>query len=96
MNKPTITIDGKEIQMKSKARLWKTIAKFSTENGKLPIIDAGEKYCEVIATAFGVTTEEVLDNLEIDEVLPKYFEVYGAVADLLTAGVDKKNETAET
>lgn len=91
MNKPTITIDGKEIKMRTKARLWGAFAKFDNSRTEIPAEELVDKYCEIIAVAFGVTTDEVLDNLEIDEVIPTYVKVNNAVVDLLN-DYAKKNE----
>lgn len=93
MNKPTITINGKEISMKSKARLWGVVMKFDKDAAEIPREEEVDRYCEIIAVAFGLTTDEVLDNLELEDVAPKYFEVYNAVAGLLTSKLAKKNET---
>ena len=84
MDKPKITINGKEIEMQTKARLWSVVMKFEDERGEFSVADAVEKYCEIIAVAFGVTTEEILDNLDIADVAPTYFKIYNAVAELLT------------
>ena len=93
MATPTITIDGKEIPMKTKARLWGVIMKFDKDAADIPREEEVDRYCEIIAVAFGVTTDEILDNLELDDVAPKYYEVYNAVVNLLTSKLDKKNET---
>ena len=95
MEKPKIIINGKEIEMQTKARLWSVVMKFEDERGEFSVADAVEKYCEIIAVAFGVTTEEILNNLDIADVAPTYFKIYNAVAELLTAKLGKKNEPAE-
>lgn len=96
MEKITITINGEIKEMTPiKARFWKEIMKFDEEKKDFLKSDAIEKYCEIIALAFGVTTDEVLDNLELQDVLPKYFEVYKAVVEMLSAKTGKKNKEAE-
>lgn len=96
MEKLTITINDKEIEMPTaKARLWRTIMQFDEEKKDMLVPDAIEKYCEIIALAFGVATDEVLDNLELPDVLPTYFAVYGAVVQMLSAKTRKKNTEAE-
>lgn len=96
MEKLTITINGKEIKMPTaKARLWRTIMQFDEEKKDMLKADAIEKYCEIIALAFGVATDEVLDNLELPDVLPTYFAVYGAVVQMLSDKTRKKNTEAE-
>ncbi len=96
MNKPTIIINGKEIEMpRMKAKLWSTVSKLVEDSKGKMKDDTVEKYCEVIAVAFGVEKEEVVENLYLDEVLPKYTEVLETLTDMLYANFNKKNETAE-
>lgn len=90
----TFNLNGKIIEMpKLKARMWREIMQFEEERKKISAVDAVEKYCEIIALAYGMTTDEVLDNLTLDEVVPKYFEVLNSVVEMLTArlGENKKN-----
>ena len=96
MKKLTITINGKEIEMKKiKARHWREVMKFEDEREEFSNIEAVDKYCEVIATVFGVTPEEVADNLDLEDVVPLYFEVLNTVAEILASKITKKN-TEET
>ena len=95
MATPTITINGKEIPMKTKARIWGVVMKFDKDAKDIPAENEVDKYCEIIAAAFGVTADEILDNMELDDVAPKYFEVYNEVSRLLTSKI-KKNEKDET
>lgn len=93
---PTLTVDGKEIEMAGvKARAWREIMAFEDKRKELTVSAAVDEYCRIIALAFGVTVDEVLDNLELADVLPKYFEVLDAVISMLTEKLSKKN-TAET
>lgn len=96
MNTPTITINGKEIQMpKLTARVWKETTKINEKRKDLSYVDAINVYCEVIAIAFGVTADEVLDNLYVEDVMPKYFEVLKEIGALITSKLPKKNELPE-
>lgn len=100
MDKPTITINGEIKTMPTvKARVWRDLMKFDEECKKYKTIkeiiehsEAVEKYCEIIARAFDVTTDEVLDNLEIDEVLPTYFSVLNYVIVMLTNKLNATNK----
>lgn len=96
-----IKINEKIIELpKIKAGMWREIMKFEEERKEIKSADIVEKYCEIIAAAFGLTTEEILDNLSIDEVVPKYYEILNAMLGMLTAklGENKKNtdEKSET
>jgi len=96
MERPKLIINEREIEIPPiKARLWRTIMQFDAEEKDIFKPDTIEKYCEIIALAFGVTTEEVLDNLELPDVLPKYFDVYRAVVKMLSEKTPKKNKEAE-
>lgn len=93
----TILINGAERELlKLKARLWRQVMKFDEERKEILAVDAVDRYCEIIALAFGVTADEVLDGLYIEEVLPKYFEVLNEVVGMLTAKLGKKNAEEET
>lgn len=101
MTASTLNLNGKIIEMpKLKARMWREIMQFEEERKKISAVDAIEKYCEIIALAYDVTTDDVLDNLTIEEVVPKYYEIVNSLLAMLTAklGDNKKNtdEKAET
>ena len=92
MERPTITINGNGIVMPEvKARVWLEVMKFESVRKELKSVDAIEKYCAVIAMAFGVSVDEVLDNLDIADVLPTYFAVLNCVVAMLTEKLAKKN-----
>ena len=63
----------------------------------LAAADYVDRHCEFIALVFGVTVDEVLDNLDLEEVLPLYNEVVKEIVATLYKGFGevKKNEAAE-
>ena len=76
MNVPElITLDGvKHKAVKPKARIWYDIAKLDEEivESKNPAWD----YASLIAESFdGITVDDVLDALAIDELKPKAMEI---------------------
>lgn len=94
--KITIKIGEKIIELpKIKAGMWREIMKFEEERKEIRAADIVEKYCEIIAAAFGVSTEEVLENLSIDEVVPKYYEILNAMLGMLTAKLGNKKNAGE-
>lgn len=98
MDKPIITINGKIIEMKTpKARAWREIMKFNEDRQSLPASDFCEEHAKMIALAFGVSADEVLDNLDVDDILPTYLNVFTSLVGLLTAklAIDKKNAAGE-
>lgn len=95
MERPTIKINGEVRYMPAvKARMWREVIKFEEERKSLPTIDMLDKHCEIIAKIFGTTTDEVLDNLEIADVMPSYYAILNYIAAMLTEKIkaDKKNE----
>ena len=94
MNTPTITINGKEIPMqKLTARIWRETTKINEKRKDISSVDTIDVYCAVIAVAFGVTADEILDNLYIEDIMPKYLEVLNVINTLITSKLPKKNET---
>ena len=98
MDKPTIVLNGKTYEMKTpKAKLWRVIVKFNEERRNFPVEEFIEEHAKIIAAAFDVEVEEVLSGLDVDEVLPTYFNIFTSVLSLLTAklAVSKKNAAEE-
>ena len=98
MDRPTIVINGKTIEMPTpKARFWRELIKFEERRKDLTVEDFCDEHVKMISAAFGVTTEEVLDSIDVDEILPTYMNVLTYIMALLTARlkVTKKNEDIE-
>lgn len=96
MARPTITIDGKTIEMKTaKVEVFRKILKLDNERKEIPVTDFVDRHCEVIALAFGITEEQVYNNLDIGELIPKYSEISIYLSERLVGKI-KKNEAAET
>lgn len=96
MTRPTITIDGKTIEMKKTfVEVFRKILKLDAERTSIPAIEFIDRHCEVIALAFGVTAEQVYDNLDVAEIIPLYSDISIFMSERL-AGKVKKNEAEET
>lgn len=94
MDRPTITINGKIIDMLApKASLWRKAVKLSQQRDKIPAADFVDQHCEIIAQAFGVPIEEILENVEVADVMPIFYDVLAYIMKRLWAKmiVDKKN-----
>lgn len=94
MDKPTITINGNKIEMpKVKARVWREVMALTAERKNVSAADFVDRHCEVIALAFNVTKDDVLDNIFIDDVLPIFNAILAYVSELLfnKIGDSKKN-----
>lgn len=92
MDKQLIIIDTKAMPT-IKARVWREVMKFEEERKEFSSTDAVEKYCEFIAKIFGITTDEVLDNLDLADVIPTYFAILNRIIAMLTEKLpsNKKN-----
>lgn len=93
MNKPTLTINGKKIEMlEPKARFWRQGIKLSEQRKDLPAIDYVDAHCEFIAQVFGVSVDEVLDNVEVIDVMPLFYDILAYIMGRLWLKLaDKKN-----
>ena len=98
MERPTITINGNVIVMPEvKARVWREVMQLENDVPEIKKVadfrnlDAIDKICAVIAVAFGVSSDEVLDNLYIADVLPTYFGINAVIYSMLTEKLSKKN-----
>lgn len=98
MEKPAILLNDKYIALPDvKARLWREIMQFESTRKDLKSVDAIDGYCGIIAQAFNITVDDVLDNLNLEDVLPTYLKIFNLVVAMLTAKIgDKKNVTDET
>lgn len=98
MEKIAIWLNDKYIALPDvKARLWREIMQFESTRKDLKSVDAIDGYCGIIAQAFNITVDDVLDNLNLEDVLPTYLKIFNLVVALLTNKIgDKKNVTDET
>ena len=100
MKLPQIEINGVTYTMKKpKANMWGKFAKFDAERTKGNTAEYVDKVCEFLAEIFdGVTKDDLLDNLYLEEVQKKYFECSDCFWSLLTGKfeeLEKNSETAE-
>lgn len=96
MARPTITIDGKTVEMKTTlVEVFRKILKFDSERTTVPAIEFVDRQCEIIALAFGVTEEQIYNNLDVAEIIPKYSEISIYLSDRLIGKI-KKNMPEET
>ena len=94
MDKPTLTINGKVIEMPAvKARIWREVMALTAERKNISTVDFVERHCDVIAMAFNITKDDVLDNISVEDVLPTFNTILVYISSLITAklGDTKKN-----
>lgn len=96
MEKPTIIVNNRMIEMPMpKARLWREIVKFEDERQSVSVDEFCDGHINIIARAFGVTTDEIFDNIDVDEILPTYRRILTYIMQLLTSkltGIKKNME----
>ncbi len=77
----------------------KKIIKFENDRTKIPLEDYVNKLCEFLATLFdGLTADDLLNNLMLDEVQKIYRDCYQCYWDLLSGKfeeLEKNSPTAE-
>ena len=100
MNKPIIAINGKNIELPPvKARVWREMIQFDEKRENIETKDFIDEHAKIIAFAFGVTQDEILDNLSVEDILPTYKATLRYVISLLSAKIDngtqKKIEAEE-
>ena len=98
MNKPTITINGKEIEMREpKACIWRRAVQLSEKRNEIAAVDFVDSHCEFIADAFGISADDVLENIDVADVMPIFYDVLAYVMNRLWTKIinNKKNETAD-
>ena len=101
MAKPTININGKNYHpVAPKARVWREITKFDNERPGLPDVEFIDAHIGIIATVFNnpeITPDIILDNLDIDEIIPLYYETFRWIVEMLNNKLSKiPNEVVET
>ncbi|MBQ9487531.1 MAG: hypothetical protein IJU91_07015 [Selenomonadaceae bacterium] len=97
MDKPTLTIDGKKIEMlEPKARFWRQGLKLSEQRKDLPAIDYVDAHCEFIAQVFGVSVDEVLDNIDVIDVMPLFYDIVAYIMSRLWLKLTDKKKAEVT
>jgi len=96
-----IKLNGKIYRAASpKAKVWRSVIKFDEIRTDLKTEDFIEAHAGIIAEAFAVpevTTDAILDNLNIDEIVPLYFETFRWICELLNRKLKKiPNEETPT
>jgi hypothetical protein len=64
---------------KSKAKMWRELMKFDEQKTDIPLEDFIDAHAEMIVKTFAnpdITPELILENLDMDEILPLYTTVF--------------------
>ena len=104
MNKPKIELNGKTYEMKEpKGKAWRKFAELHENRLEIPNVEFIERHVEAIAENFeNLTSNEILENMNLSEVIPIFYKCYDYAASILYSGMkkldstedDSKNETA--
>ena len=97
MERPTITIGGKENEMIAlTGRAYRLAAEFDNNQPKIDDADFIERHAAIIAEFFnGVTKDDILDYMPLEEILPASIAVRRAVYSftwLKTQEISKNSE----
>jgi len=95
---PIITIGDKTYEaQKPKARIWRELCRFDEDKKNLPAEEFLDAHAVIIAKVFdGITKDDILDELFIDEILTTYQDIFSWVASLITSKLGEiKNVESE-
>lgn len=97
MKLPSIEINGKVYGMKKPtARFWGTWVRFNDENKTIADANFVDKHCEILAEMFeGVSKDDLLDNLLLEDVMKVYNECSGCLIKLLTGKFEEVEKNSE-
>ena len=90
-----LELNGKEYELKPKARVWRIIMEFEEKRSELTNQELVDAYCNVISQAYNVPLDEILDSLPLEDVLPIYLETFNTIYNMLTLKLNKKNTVEE-
>lgn len=84
-----IKINGKiHKPSKPKAGIWRQIMMFHETRTDIPTVDFIDAHAEIIAIVFAnenVTKELILENIDIDEIVPLYLECFEWIINQINA-----------
>lgn len=98
MKKPILTLNGRTIEMpEPKARMWREWAEFDESKKECPAVEFVEAHCRMIAMLYGdqVTTEELLDELELSSVMKEYHDAANYLTSLLYSKFETLGKNSE-
>lgn len=97
MNKPKINLSGKFIEMpKPTAAIWRKVMEFDSTRNDVMLADLVDDYGAIIALAFGISKDELIDNIDIEDILPAYNDVITYLMNLVVSKFGNKKNKVET
>lgn len=81
-----IEINGETYEAKKpKARLWKKIASFDEKKGSLAASEFIDAHAEIIAEVFGIDKDFILDDVDLEDILAIYYDIFVWMTKLLSS-----------
>lgn len=97
MDYPRITINGIEyVAHKPKAKAWEVAMTLSEKLKTRPYKEYAAIRAEIIAEVFDLTTTEIIDGIDIDELVPKCDEVIAWIIKLISGKADELEKNAKS
>ena len=90
MNKPKLTLSGKEYHPKRPTmKVWRAIVEHDAETANLSIAELLAHRVEILSAIYGVDVEIIEENIDISDVLPAYNEAAKWILSLVFEKLDK-------
>ena len=89
MEKPKIEINGMEIEPAEKISVntWRKVMELESKYKTIQPLELVDGISGALAEVYKVSAEEIMNSLEVDELVSKYFEVYEYLIYLLFSKV---------
>ena len=90
MNKPKLTLSGKEYSPKRPTmKLWRAIVEHDAETANLTISEILSRRLEILAAVYGMDAEILEENIDVSDVLPAYNEAAKWILGLVFEKLEK-------
>lgn len=98
MNTPTITVDGKTYELpRLKGGAWRKLMAFEQNHNDIFTEDFVEARCEFLADIYGggLTSDALLDNLYLEEIMQAYRDVASYIIGRLTVKLEEAEKNVD-
>ena len=93
MKKPALIINNKTYEPRElKARIWRKILEFDESKKDLLSVDFIDKHAEIISMIFPVSTDDILDNLNLEDILKVYNDCLTYILQLIGSKLEIANK----
>ena len=95
LEKPKLLLGDTEKELITTAGVASEILKFSNKRKDIPVENYLQEHINILAIAFGVTADEVRNNVSLAVVVTKYFEILEYIARVISSMADGDNHDDE-